>query len=158
MKTLYLIRHAESDWKNEETDFDRSLTPKGIIDASVMQKRLDNLNFKPDIVICSPALRTKTTAQIITNNITTVFESSIYEAPINNLIRVINALPNMHKNVALIGHNPAISSLVNYLTGDFMNNMKPCTIVKVDLEIDNWDEITQGSGTEVFCIYPESEN
>tara|TARA_B100000809_G_scaffold76741_2_gene74535 strand:- start:8470 stop:8946 length:477 start_codon:yes stop_codon:yes gene_type:complete len=157
MKTLYLIRHADSDWKNEETDFDRSLSPKGILDASAIRKQLDNLNFQPELVICSPALRTKTTAQIITKNITTVFESSIYEAPIINLIRVINALPNVHKNVALIGHNPAISSLVNYLTGDFINNMQPCTVVKVDLEIDNWDEITQGAGTENFCIYPKSE-
>ena len=155
MKTLYLIRHADSEWKNGTSDFDRSLSPKGLQDASNICEELESLNFNPTLTVCSPALRTQTTAEIIAKNCLTVFEPSIYESPVNNLIDVINNLPNDFKEVALIGHNPAISLLANYLTNDTSNSMQPCTVIKIELTIEKWNEITQGAGTEVFCISPE---
>ena len=157
MKILYLIRHVKSDWNDPAlTDFERPLNKRGFKDAPFMIKKLDELNFNPDFIVCSPAQRTKTTAQLMVNSVSTLYNSSIYEASLNELIQVVNFLPNNHKEIALIGHNPSITNLSNYLTDDFIDNMPTCSIVKIELEIDNWDEITQGIGTKKFFIYPKS--
>jgi phosphohistidine phosphatase len=157
MKTLYLIRHAKSDWDNPAlTDFERPLNKRGFRDAPFMTKKLEELDFNPDFIVCSPAQRTKDTAQLIANSTSTLYDSSIYEASLNDLTRLINFLPNKHKEIAIVGHNPSITSLSNYLTFDFIDNMPTCSIVKIELEIDNWNETTQGIGIKKFFIYPKA--
>jgi phosphohistidine phosphatase len=157
MKTLYLIRHAKSDWNNSGlTDFDRPLNKRGLKDAAFMAEKLNELDFNPTFVVCSPAQRTKTTAQLIANSTSTLFDPAIYEASLQDLTRLISFLPNQQKDIALIGHNPSITALANYLTDDFIDNMPTCSIVKIELEIDNWDEVVQGIGIKKYFITPKS--
>ncbi|MCK5739709.1 histidine phosphatase family protein, partial [bacterium] len=54
-KTLYLIRHAKSSWKNAMLDdFDRPLNHRGKHDAPMMGNRLKKLGIQPDVIACSP--------------------------------------------------------------------------------------------------------
>lgn len=157
MKTLYLIRHAKSDWSDSTlADFDRTLNKRGFRDAPFMASKLDELGFNPDFIVCSPAKRTKITAQLIANSVSTLYEPSIYEAALKDLIQLINFLPNNHKEIAIIGHNPSITALSNYLTDDFIDNMPTCSIVKIELEIDNWNETTLGIGIKKYYTYPKA--
>jgi len=162
MKTLYLIRHAKSDWNNANlTDFERPLNKRGLKDAPFIAEKLKELTFNPDHIICSPAQRTSSTAKIICNGINypikdIVFEHSIYEASVTTLISLINLLPNNKDEVAIIGHNPSTTQLSNYLTDDYIGNMPTCSIVKIELEIDNWNEIVDGIGIQRFFIYPKA--
>ncbi|MBL4594416.1 MAG: histidine phosphatase family protein [Flavobacteriales bacterium] len=156
MKTLYLIRHAKSDWENPSlSDFDRPLNSRGIRNAPFMAQKLIELNFNPGLIVCSPAQRTTTTAELISKNTSILFEKSIYEASLNDLIHLINFLPKEHEEIAIIGHNPSITNLSNYLTDDFIDNMPTCSIVKIELEIDNWNEIIKGIGMKKYFIYPK---
>jgi phosphohistidine phosphatase len=161
MKTLYLIRHAKSDWNNPNlTDFERPLNKRGLRDAPFMGKELAKLNFKPELIVCSPANRTTSTAKFIcTENSYSIadvtFDQSIYESSIDNLISLINLLPNEKTEVALIGHNPSMTGLSNYLTDEYIGNMPTCSIVKIELEIENWDEVITGIGAIKFYIYPK---
>ena len=155
MKSLYLIRHAESDWNNPgSSDFKRTLNKKGLKEASLTSKKLIELNFNPSLIVCSPAKRTKATLELISSNTTTLFIDSIYEASLNVLINLINVLPNEHKTVAIIGHNPSLTLLSNYLTDEFTNNMPTSSVINVDLEIENWNEVTQGIGIKNYLICP----
>ncbi|MDG1477430.1 MAG: histidine phosphatase family protein, partial [Vicingaceae bacterium] len=144
MKTLYLIRHAEADWKKaEETDFERTLNNKGVQDAIFIAKKLVGLNFNPERIICSPAKRTTETAKSICHEIdypiqNIDFDLSIYESSLNNLITLANSLSNIYNEVAIIGHNPSITHLSNYLTNNYIGNMPTCSVVKIELEIDTW--------------------
>lgn len=157
MKILYLIRHAKSDWSNSALlDYDRILSEKGITDTVLMAKKLNELNFKPSLIICSPAQRTTSTADFISRGTSILFYNSIYEASLIDLIELINVLPNEHKEIALIGHNPSITKLSNYLTDDFIDHMPTCSIVKIELEIDNWNEIVHGIGIKKYFISPAS--
>lgn len=64
MKKLVLIRHAKSDWSNPFLeDFDRGLNKRGLKDAPFMAKVLEKKDIKPDLIICSPSLRTKLTSE-----------------------------------------------------------------------------------------------
>lgn len=160
MKILYLIRHAKSDWNNPElTDFERILNKKGLKDVPFMAKKLNESAFNPVHIICSSSQRTRTTVKLICNEINyplkdVCFDSSIYEASLTTLISIINLLPNNKDEIAIIGHNPSITDLSNYLTTEHIGNMPTCSIVKIKLEIDNWNEIVNGIGIQKFFIYP----
>ena len=162
MKTIYLIRHAKSDWKHPElTDFERPLNKRGLRDAPFMAQKLADLTFKPELIICSPAKRTTTTAKLICTETrysidNVLFDQSIYASSLNNLISLVNLLPNQHNEIAIIGHNPSITELSNYLTEDYIGNMPTCSVVKIELEIDNWNETVQGIGIQRFFIYPKA--
>ena len=162
MKAIYLIRHAKSDWNNSElSDFERPLNKRGLRDAPFMGGKLSELKFNPDLIICSPAQRTTSTAQLLCSKTNysfehIKFEPSIYESSLNNLIELINDLPNTANEVAMIGHNPSTTMLSNYLTDDYIGNMPTCSIVKIELEIEDWNEIVQGIGSQKYFIYPKA--
>ena len=57
MKTLTLIRHAKSSWKNTELeDFDRPLNKRGKKDLPGLAMRVSQQLPKPDCLLYSPAL------------------------------------------------------------------------------------------------------
>ena len=156
MKILYLIRHAKSDWDNDsQTDFERPLNKRGLRDIPIMADKLSALNFNPSLIFCSPAQRTTTTSELIVEGKNIIFDKSIYEASLNDLTRLINEFPDEQSEMALIGHNPAMTYLSNYLTNDYISNMPTCSVVKIELEVDSWEEIIQGIGTQKFFIYPK---
>ena len=67
MKTVYLIRHAKSEWGNPDIqDFDRSLSSRGMRDAPFMAAKFNEIIHKQGLtvhkIISSSALRAKTTA------------------------------------------------------------------------------------------------
>ena len=58
MKTLYLIRHAKSDWANITlADIDRPLNTRGYTDAHKMSAMMKQKNIQPDAIVTSPAVR-----------------------------------------------------------------------------------------------------
>lgn len=157
MKTLYLIRHAKSDWNNPTlSDFDRPLNKRGLRDAPFIAKKLKKLDFNPELIVCSPAQRTITTSELIANKTCTLYIDAIYEASLSDLTHITNALPYKHSEIAIIGHNPSITALSNYLTNDYIDNMPTCSVVKIELEIDNWNEVIEGIGTKKYFIYPKA--
>lgn len=156
MKTIYLIRHAESSWDNATTDFERALTEKGNEDAKLIS---NNMCSNPDIIIASPAQRTTETAiffaSALNYNIAEIdYEISIYEAPLQNLINKVNQIEAKHQTAVLVGHNPGITQLANYLADDNLSPVQPCTVIKIELEVDNWNEIIKGIGSILSINQP----
>ena len=65
MKRLYIVRHTQKDEaKLGQDDYDRELSEKGIEDAREMARRLSEQCIKTDLIVASPASRTRTTAEI----------------------------------------------------------------------------------------------
>lgn len=64
MKTLILVRHGKSSWKEDLPDHERPLKPRGFKDADLVIKafQLQN-NYKPS-VFSSSAVRALTTAKL----------------------------------------------------------------------------------------------
>ena len=66
MKHLLLIRHAKSGWDNANLqDFDRPLSDRGKKDAILMENFLNKIEYKPHLILCSPARRTQQTYDIL---------------------------------------------------------------------------------------------
>ncbi len=66
MLTLSLLRHAKSAWGDLELDdYERGLAPRGIKAAPQIGRHLRKEKLKPDLVLCSGAVRTRATLALI---------------------------------------------------------------------------------------------
>src|SRR5437762_1064955 len=108
-KTLYLIRHAKSDWSVPgEKDFERTLNSRGYTDAPRIGRELSEKGVKPDLIISSPALRAKLTAEFIAEQIKydpeqIVFEEEIYESSVRTLLSIINNTDEKYQKIMIFG-------------------------------------------------------
>ena len=142
-------------------DFDRPLNGRGQEDSSRMGVRVNHWP-KPEVVISSPAMRAKTTAKILAmamdyspSSIT--FEERIYEAELDDLLSVIRAVDDKVASVMLVGHNPALTHLVNVLGQCDIGNMPTCSIALLHILSDSWDDTGTVKAELRDFIYPEKE-
>lgn len=161
MKKLVLIRHAKSDWhSNAATDFERPLNKRGRKNAPIMGKRLAERGCSPDLLLSSPAQRARETAEAIAEqfNLTAAditFEQSIYEASLATLTKLVHSLDDELENVILIGHNPGVSELGEWLTDDAPEWLPTCGLLALELTIDVWSEASAGCAFLAAYDYPK---
>ena len=146
MKTLLVFRHAKSSWKNANlADFDRPLNKRGKRDAPRMGELIRREGIVPDLIICSSAERALATAEAAA--LACGYDSEIkttrqlYHAWSDEYLEVLNAVPDPHDRVMIVGHNPGMENLIEELTGDWIR-MPTATLVQISLEIDTWSELS----------------
>jgi phosphohistidine phosphatase len=157
MKKLLLIRHAEAQSFAEQGDFYRPLSAKGTADATALAQKLEANGLIPDELICSQALRTTSTANIIASQLRLQparQSQAIYEASEKTLLTFINHINDQVNFAALVGHNPGIAYLLLNLTGK-VRDVPPCTAIMIVFEdADSWHEITNDSGVITYYYAP----
>jgi phosphohistidine phosphatase len=160
-KHIILIRHAQAEGiQSGLKDIERRLTSEGSKDAMRMGKLLFEGNIIPDLILSSSAERTIETTRYICEQLdfdfdNVAFEEDLYESSVRLLVKSIEKINSEHKCVFLIAHNPSISYLAEYLTGEVIGNLPPCGVVNLSSEIDSWKEISQGS-CELIKFYDPS--
>lgn len=120
-KYLYIMRHAKSDWvSNAGTDFSRPLSARGLDDTATIGQWFSGQVVKPERILASPALRARQTienvcasAAIDVNMIE--FVESMYLADLESLLAIIAATENLTTSLLLVGHNPGMEELVDFL-------------------------------------------
>lgn len=162
MKTLYLIRHAKSSWKDPDLrDFERPLNKRGKRDAPEMGQRLKKYKAVADVIISSPAKRAIKTAKIIAREVgfpvrKIVTKETVYLADVPTLVEVIRKISDKHHQVMLFGHNPGLTMLANFLVnGEPVENIPTCGIFCIEFEIDSWEKVEEGVGKTLFFDYPK---
>jgi len=158
MKKLLLVRHAKAEKDTTVKDIDRPLKYIGMQDAAFIAERLKENSLIPQIIISSPALRTKTTAEIFADHLSLpdpTLNKAIYEASQQGLLRVINKFPSEYDFVALVGHNPGISQILYYLTGE-IRDVHTSTVALIDFETDDWASISGDEGDLVYFSWPSA--
>lgn len=160
MRELILIRHAKSDWSNPLLDdFERPLNKRGSKNAPFMAKILKKEIQKPDLIISSPSFRTKLTLEYFLKEFEykgeVIFEKSIYEAPYLNLLKVIKNVDDKYKTIFLIGHNPGLNDLANFLLGSFEDNIPTSGVLKIDFDTNSWKNISKDNSKLIFFKYPK---
>jgi phosphohistidine phosphatase len=160
MKYLIIIRHAKSSWKDPSlVDEDRPLNKRGKRDAPMMGKIIGKKIPRPDLFLSSPAKRAITTAKIIAEKIdfakTVKKKTHIYAADVDDLLKLIHKIDNKYQRVFICGHNPGCLDLANYLGREQIGRLPTCALVSLELEIDNWQQIKQGTGKLLLYDYPK---
>jgi len=149
-KIFYLMRHGEADAGfGMSGDAVRPLTTNGKSHvfrvAQVLKK--DVVQF--DRILCSPAVRTRQTTSILTSELPAKniqYEEKIYEADPDTLFRLINQVENEVNHLAMVGHNPGISGLLTYLTGDRYISLQPGMLAIIEIQVDEWKEVGRNTG------------
>lgn len=162
MKELVIVRHAKSDWGNEQLkDIDRHLNERGYDDAYRLSEWYTQHHRPPERIICSPSIRTTSTALIFMralqlNTQQLVLESAIYEAHRDVLKAVLAAQPDTIQKLMLVGHNPSVSELCNALcNGDFFDNLPTCALVGIKADCKTWKEFSEGRWELDFYQFPK---
>jgi phosphohistidine phosphatase len=161
MKTLYLVRHAKSSWKYPNLDdFERPLNNRGRKSAPFMGTILKKLNVSPDLILSSPASRASMTARIVAAKIDYPLEEiryseDIYEFGANALIDVIKYLDNVIDKAMIVGHNPALTELANYIGDTPISNIPTSGVFCAELDIPSWAKISNRCGKLIFFEYPK---
>lgn len=161
MKNLTLLRHAKSSWKDPDLDdFDRPLNGRGQRDAPMMARRLAGRIFEPDLVLGSPALRIRQTLEVFVQELNidpaiVIFDERIYLAEVEDLIDLVRGIPDDRCRVLLVGHNPGLTELANYLTGDELENLPTCALYGTELPVSAWGRLEQEVGKLLFYDYPK---
>jgi phosphohistidine phosphatase len=161
VKNIFLIRHAKSSWAElGAKDFDRKLDDRGLRDAPKMAKILRGMGITPDLIVSSPAMRAKTTAQYFAQEYAIPVENidlqaDIYEASESDLLHVIKGIDNAHNTILLFGHNPTLTYFPNRYTEDFIDNVPTCGIVLLTLNAESWSDFNEKTVTKQGFWYPK---
>jgi len=164
MKTIYIIRHWKSSWKNILLkDFDRPLSERWKKDIFLIWKKLKQKNICPDKIISSPSKRTRQTCKYICDLIwysfsKVKFEQKIYDyhnSTIDFYLWYILDLKNKYDEVFLIGHNYVFTELAQFFVWKDFWNIPTSWIVCIKFNINNWKEILEKNWKLDFFIYPK---
>jgi phosphohistidine phosphatase len=157
MKKLLLIRHAKAVHDMSYKDFERPLKHSGVQDAILMAERLNTESIIPQQLITSPSIRTLATADIFTEHLElpkAKENTKIYDASQQTLLNIINQFSEDYNFIGLVGHNPGISQLLDYYTGD-SREVSPGAIALITFEIDKWKEISHDLGRLAWFSSPK---
>jgi phosphohistidine phosphatase len=114
-RTLVILRHAKSADPAGVADAERPLTHRGESDATAAGVWLVAQGLQPDIVLCSPARRTRQTWHRVAGELTTApnvsYVERLYAAGLADVLSVLSDVDDTVGVTLLIGHNPSVSQL-----------------------------------------------
>ena len=160
-KTLILVRHAKSSWKDSSlNDIHRPLNKRGNKDAPKMGEYMSEHNILPEVIFSSPGLRALTTARLISVKINIdpsdiIVLDDLYTFSSDQLLSVLKSINDKYDNIMVVGHNPAITDITNYLSGCNIDNIPTCGLAVLKFPLDSWQDLERKKGELVRFDYPK---
>lgn len=115
MHRLHLLRHAKSGADDSIDDRDRPLSRRGREAARRVGESLPAALGGLDLVLCSTALRTRETAELVLASFAEppriLYEDVLYLAGPAALMRRLRRLEEECSAVLVVGHNPGLHDL-----------------------------------------------
>ena len=159
MKTLYLLRHGKSSWKDKTLlDVERPLNGRGRSASQNVGGFLKKKKIIPDLVLSSCAIRARQTTDLVMEaaklRTDLRFDERIYEAGAQRLVEVVRQIEKSKETVLLVGHNPGLEEFLKLLTAN-VETMPTGTLSKVVLTASNWTGIGDKGGTLEWIVKPK---
>jgi phosphohistidine phosphatase len=120
-RTLVLLRHAKAETPGELPDHERRLTTVGESDADAAGAWLADERLRPDLVLCSPATRTRQTWQGVSIALAQAlpdtpapevrYEQGLYDGGRTEVFDLLRRVPDEVRTVLVVGHNPTMSDV-----------------------------------------------
>ncbi|MEX2234862.1 MAG: phosphohistidine phosphatase SixA [Cyclobacteriaceae bacterium] len=160
-KHLYLFRHAEAAAKeSRQEDKARELAQAGLKDSLHMGAWFREQNFHFDLLASSSAVRAEQTATLAAEgmkleNPKILLEDVLYEASVRQFLDYINNIEDAYHHVLIVGHNPVISYLAEYLTKADVGDMAAGSVAIIKFSKNSWKEVSEASGQLVRYTTPE---
>jgi len=159
MKTLLLLRHAKSSWKDPSlTDHDRPLSKRGRKAAPRMGRLIHETGLRPDQILCSTATRARETLQLVLTelggNVPVTFRAELYHCDAAQLVGMLREVAEPAASVLVVGHNPDLELFLERVTGQ-SERLSTGALARIELDLSTWSEWTDGTrGTFVSVSRP----
>lgn len=158
MKTLYILRHAKSDWAADySADHERPLNKRGVRAAKHIGRFLAMAGEVPSLILTSTAVRAKTTVELAAaaggfEEVPVTTTRSFYESSPGRVLDEVRRTSDEHASVLIAGHEPTWSGLIEMLTGARVR-MVTAGLARIDWDVERWSEI-DGNGDLTFFMTP----
>ena len=125
---IWLIRHGKSSRPFGVVDHERPLSGRASGDGNLIREWLDD---GPRLFVTSTARRARETAGLIAGECAVQTHEELYHATAEEFLRVVEEVLAGDEPTAFVGHNPAITDLVNELAGSAVTDNVPTLGVAV---------------------------
>ncbi len=116
-RKLVLIRHAQA--ADGPVDIDRPLTEQGLRQAAAIGPWLERNGLVPGAVLVSPARRAQQTwdraAAPLEPAPTPTVDARVLDNTVEAVLAAVRETPEEVETLAVVGHNPAVRELVEFL-------------------------------------------
>jgi len=158
-RTLVLLRHAKAETPGDLPDYDRRLTTVGESDADAAGAWLADERLRPDLVLCSPATRTRQTWQGVsialaqalpgTRSPEVRYEKGLYDGGRTEVFDLLRMVSDEIRTVLVVGHNPTVSEVSLLLIPDEQYDGNDVGLKTTGLAVhrteDSWSATSPGS-------------
>jgi len=154
------MRHAKSDWSNDDEDFARPLNMRGKRAAIAIAKEILKRNCVPQIIYSSPAKRAEQTTKAFVKecDVSKVeWISNFYEGHTKDYISAIQNTKQSFNRIMIVGHNPVLESLSSLLIIKNVLKLKLTTanVVSLSFDVDNWNDVDAYKGKLDWILTPK---
>ena len=161
-KTLLLMRHGKSSWKDKKIpDRERPLKKRGKAASAEIGKILRENELIPQAILSSPALRASETAEIVAKESgfpgKVTFIDSFYMAEPDVYINYLKGLDDSLERVMIVSHNPGLEAFMQLLDGR-LEALPTGSMVYLCLNINHWSNLSFETDAEMIGFWdPETE-
>ena len=160
-KDLYLLRHAKSTWEDPSvSDRERGLNERGRRNAPMMGRALQKL-MPAMAVRSSPALRAQLTLGGLQDGwrelqaFDHISSEELYTFSASDLVAYISGQDDNLDALFLLGHNPALTELVNWVCGEtVLSNLPTAGFAHLASAISHWGELDRACGRLQHRLFP----
>ncbi len=126
-RTLMVLRHAKAAGeRGGADDFGRGLAARGEKEAAEAGREMRKHGWIPGLILCSSAQRTRDTLEIVLDALRSGapaaeairYEDRLYGASLEVLMAFIAACPETVDRLLIVGHNPGLDTLLEYLAAE----------------------------------------
>lgn len=168
MKYIHILRHADAAWGAKGSkDINRPLSPAGHEQCHQLAGYIKKKAIKPDLVLCSPALRVKETCDDVKQALgaewSIVDNDLLYLCDSNQLLEEIQMQDDVLDRLLIIGHNPTFQE-ISWLFSQRCNrqtleniesSFPPACLVSLSFECNSWSDVDKGKGQITDIFKPE---
>jgi phosphohistidine phosphatase len=156
---LLLLRHAKSDWTADSgDDRARPLNRRGRKASATIGELIARADQVPDSAIASPAVRARETLELVMAaggwTCPVRAPEALYDSGMEGLLSEIRAEPAETGVLLAVGHEPTWSDAAASLIGGGNLDLPTAALVRINFEIDRWDEVGPGAGVLAWMVVP----
>ena len=159
-RNLLILRHGKSDWSaSYGPDRERPLAPRGVKAAGLMGRYVRHVEVIPDLVLSSPAVRARRTAELAIEGgewgVPMEIRDEFYGGGGEAVLHTLRHLDPSVRGVAIVGHEPVWSSLVGRLSGGAFPRFPTAALAYLTLDSDEWGELDWGTMQLDWLVLPK---
>uniref|UniRef100_A0A6N2KEI3 Serine aminopeptidase S33 domain-containing protein n=1 Tax=Salix viminalis TaxID=40686 RepID=A0A6N2KEI3_SALVM len=158
-RRLILLRHAKSSWDDRSLrDHDRPLSKSGELDAAKVSQKLQQLDWIPQLILSSDALRTKETLRIMQQQVPDFLDAEVHFISSFYSIAAMDGQTADHLQqticnysrdgiltVMCMGHNRGWEEAASMFSGASIE-LKTCNAALLEAPGKSWEEAFASAG------------